>query len=61
MQKETSNILNEFAKRMEQVHNMHLPDIEGNIAEIKRMVANLDEEGLKEYADKLQSETNKVK
>lgn len=61
MQKETSNIISEFAKQMQRIENMHLPDISGNLNDIKKMVADCNEEGLKALADKLQSENNNTK
>lgn len=58
MQNETKDILKQFEEAMERVENMHLPDVEGNLVDIKRMVANLDEQGLKAKIQQIKQQTN---
>lgn len=58
MQKETLNIINDFARIMDVVENMNIPDLAANISEVKRMIANVDEEGLKAKLEELKQKEN---
>ena len=58
MQKETLNIINDFARIMDVVENMNIPDLAANISEVKRMIANVDEEGLKAKLEGIKQKEN---
>lgn len=58
MQKETLNIINDFARIMDVVENMNIPDLAANISEVKRKIANVDEEGLKAKLEELKQKEN---
>ena len=58
MQPDTKKILTDFEQAMARIENMHLPDVAGNVQEIRRMVANLDEKGLKAKIEQLKQKDN---